>query len=207
MNRMPQKKRIPKRSKTGQGVPKEVRIGVRLKHARMVCGLTLKEVAKAARCSESFVSKLENDKASPSFAMLHRLTEVLGANVAVLFAAPDEIGGLISRPGNRPVIVTDRLRMGKGIRLERLIPYSHSYLLQGNIHHIDSGGQSDGNIVHSGEEVGYVIEGEIELTVDGRTYWVTQGDSFHFRSELPHGYRNVGSKPARVIWINTPPTF
>lgn len=204
---MPQKKRIPKRSRTGQAVPEEVRIGARLKHARMVRGLTLKEVARAARCSESFVSKLENDKASPSFAMLHRLTEVLGANVAVLFAAPDEIGGLISRPGDRPVIVTDRLRVGTGIKLERLIPYSHSYLLQGNIHHIDSGGRSDGNIVHSGEEVGYVMEGEIELTVDGRTYRATAGDSFHFRSELPHGYRNVGSKPARVIWINTPPTF
>jgi transcriptional regulator with XRE-family HTH domain len=188
-------------------LPTEVRIGARLKHARMVRGLTLKEVAKAARCSESFVSKLENDKASPSFTMLHRLTEVLGANVAVLFAAPDEIGGLISQPGSRPVILTDRLRVGRGIKLERLIPYSHGYLLQGNIHHIDAGGQSDGNIVHSGEEVGYVIEGEIELTVDGRTYRAIEGDSFHFRSELPHGYRNVGSKPARVIWINTPPTF
>lgn len=207
MTRMPQKKRIPKHSKIGQGVPNEVRIGARLKHARMVRGLTLKEVAKAAKCSESFVSKLENDKASPSFTMLHRLTQVLGANVAVLFAAPDEIGGLISRPGNRPVILTDRLRVGKGIKLERLIPYSHSYLLQGNIHHVDFGGQSDGNIVHSGEEVGYVMEGEIELTVDGRTYRAKEGDSFHFRSELPHGYRNVGSKPARIIWINTPPTF
>ena len=136
----------------------------------MVRGLTLKQVADAARCSESFVSKLENDKASPSFTMLHRLTGILGANVAALFAASDEMGGVISHPDSRPVILTDRLRMGKGIKLERLIPYSHSYLLQGNIHHIDTGGRSDGNIVHSGEEVGYVLEGEIELTVDGRTY-------------------------------------
>jgi mannose-6-phosphate isomerase-like protein (cupin superfamily) len=167
----------------------------------------LKEVAKGAKCSESFISKLENDKASPSFTMLHRLTGVLGTNVAVLFAAPGEINTLVSQPQNRPVILTDRLRTGKGIKLERLIPYSHSYLLQGNIHHIDVGGRSDGNVTHSGEEIGYVIEGKIELTVDGRTYRAKEGDSFHFRSELPHGYRNVGSKPARVVWINTPPTF
>src|SRR5580704_4246688 len=55
-----------------------------------------------------------------------------------------------------PVILTD------------LIPYSHSYLLQGNIHHIATGGGSDGKIGHSGEEVGYVLDGEIELIVDGR---------------------------------------
>jgi transcriptional regulator with XRE-family HTH domain len=173
----------------------------------MVRGLTLKQVADAAKCSESFVSKLENDKASPSFTTLHRLTAILGANVAALFAAAEEIGGVVSHSTARPVILTDQLRRGKGIKLERLIPYSHSYLLQGNIHHIAIGGRSDGNIVHSGEEVGYVLEGEIELTVDRRRYRARAGDSFHFRSELPHGYRNVGAKPARVIWINTPPTF
>jgi transcriptional regulator with XRE-family HTH domain len=199
--------RKPRSRTIEAGVPKEVRIGARLKHARMVRGLTLKEVADAAECSESFISKLENDKASPSFTMLHRLTATLGANVASLFAAGEEVDSVVSHPGVRPVILTDRLRVGKGIKLERLIPYSHSYLLQGNIHHIATGGRSDGNIVHSGEEVGYVLEGEIELTVDGHRYRAKAGDSFHFRSELPHGYRNVCVKPARVIWINTPPTF
>ncbi len=195
------------RQKNQSSVPKEVRIGLRLRHARIVRGLTLKQVADAAECSESLISKLENDRASPSFTMLHRLTAILGVNIAALFAGNEEIGGVVSHPGVRPVIVTDQLRRGRGIKLERLVPYSHSFLLQGNIHHIAVGGRSDGNIAHSGEEVGYVLEGEIELTVDGRRYRVKAGDSFHFRSELPHGYRNVGAKPARIIWINTPPTF
>ena len=52
----------------------------------------LKKVADAAKCSESFISKLENDKASPSFTMLHRLTAILGANVAALFAAATKSG-------------------------------------------------------------------------------------------------------------------
>jgi Cupin domain len=173
----------------------------------MVRALTLKKLADAAKCSESFISKRENDKDSPSFTMFHWLTAILGANVAALFAAGDEVGNIVSHPGGRPVILTDRLRIGKGIRFERLIPYSHRYLVQGNIHHIATGGGSDGNIVHSGEEVGYVLDGEIELIVDGRRYRAKAGDSFHFRSKLPHGYRNIGNKPARVIWINTPPTF
>ena len=40
-------------------------LGVRLRHARKVAGLTLKQVASAAGCSESLISKLENDAASP----------------------------------------------------------------------------------------------------------------------------------------------
>jgi quercetin dioxygenase-like cupin family protein len=117
------------------------------------------------------------------------------------------VDNVVSRSADRPIILTDQLRTGKGIQLERLIPYSHNYLLQGNIHHVAAGGGSDGDIVHSGEEIGYVLEGEIELSVDGRRYQIKAGDSFHFRSEMPHGYRNIGAKPARVIWINTPPTF
>src|ERR1700752_3653486 len=112
-SRTPKKKPRPQRPTIASGIPKEVRIGARLKHARMVRGLTLKRVADEARCSESFVSKLENDKASPSFTMLHRLTGVLGANVAALFAASDETGGVVSHPGSRPVILTDQLRVGK----------------------------------------------------------------------------------------------
>jgi transcriptional regulator with XRE-family HTH domain len=207
--RKPQSDRVQggKPQASQSAVSAEVRIGARLRHARMVRGLTLRQVADAAKCSESFISKLENDKASPSFTMLHRLTTILGTNISSLFAAGTEVSTIVSHPGDRPVIVTDQLRVGKGIRLERLIPYSHDHLLQGNIHHIAGGGHSDGDIAHSGEEIGYVLEGEIELSVDGRRFRAKAGDSFHFRSELPHGYRNLRSRAARIIWINTPPTF
>ena len=112
----------------------------------------------------------------------------------------------MSQASERPVLVTDSLRTGKGIQMERLIPYSREHLLQGNIHLIAPGGGSE-PISHAGEESGYVLEGEIELVIDGKKMRAKSGDSFHFRSELPHAYRNVGRKPACVLWINTPPTF
>jgi len=43
--------------------------------------------------------------------------------------------------------------------------------------------------------------------VNGTTYEVSEGDSFCYRSDLPHGYRNIGDTEARVLFINTPPTF
>ena len=45
------------------------------------------------------------------------------------------------------------------------------------------------------------------LHVAGRRYRMGEGDSFHFRSERAHSYRNVGKKKARILWLNTPPTF
>jgi transcriptional regulator with XRE-family HTH domain len=186
---------------------RQTRIGAKVKHARMVRGITLKQLADEAGCSESLLSKIENDKAMPSFATLHRIAAALGTNVSVLFSTASEGAQVVSRAGERPIIVTDQLRTGKGVQLERLIPYSREYLLQSNIHLIEPGGRTDGPISHAGEEIGYVLEGEIELTINGNRYRAKTGDSFHFRSELPHAYRNIGSKPARVLWVNTPPTF
>lgn len=193
-----------------KAAPKELRpagLGIRLRHARMVRGITLKELAIEADCSESMLSKIENDKAAPSFGTLHRIATALGTNISELYAAANGNGDrVVSRAGERPVLMTDNLRTGKGLELERLIPYSREHLLQGNIHHIAPGGGSEA-IVHAGEEIGYVLDGEIELVIDGQRFRAGKGDSFHFRSELPHAYRNIGSKMARVLWISTPPTF
>jgi quercetin dioxygenase-like cupin family protein len=101
----------------------------------------------------------------------------------------------------------DPVRRGEGIRMERLVPYAPGHLLQGNIHVVAAGGGTDGLITHDGEEVGYVIAGRIELRVGDASYEVEAGDSFYYRSERPHGYRNIGDCEARIIFINTPPSF
>ena len=183
------------------------RLGTRLRLARQTLGMTLKALATAADCSESLLSKIENGKASPSLPMLHKVVQVLETNIGWMFEEVDGEEGIIFRAGTRPLIALDPLRRGEGISLERVIPYSPGHMLQCNIHHIDAEGASAGPIQHSGEEVGYLIAGEIELIVDDQTYKLSAGDSFVFRSELPHHYRNVGAERASIFWVNTPPTF
>jgi transcriptional regulator with XRE-family HTH domain len=182
-------------------------VSVRLRLARQMRGMTLKAVADAAGCSESLLSKIENGKATPSLPMLHRLVQALGTNIGWMFEENNGEDGIIFRNGARPLITLDPLRQGEGISLERVIPYSSGHLLQCNIHHIEAGGESAGPIQHAGEEVGYVLQGAIELIVDGRTFRLSHGDSFVFGSERPHAYRNVGDEPASIFWVNTPPTF
>jgi len=185
----------------------EMRLGTRLRLARQVRGLTLKAVAKAANCSESAISKIENGKASPSLPMLHRLVEALGTNIGWMFEDVDGDEGIVFRAGSRPLITLDPLRRGEGISLERVIPYSAGHLLQCNIHHIEPDGESAGPIQHVGEEVGYVLAGEVELTVGEKSFRLAPGDTFVFKSDLPHHYRNIGDVRASIFWVNTPATF
>lgn len=182
-------------------------LGSRLYHARLLREVRLKDVAAAAGCSESLISKIENNKVVPSLRTLHRICDALRLPLGDLLGGNAESDRVVTRASERHVVSVDSLRKGQGLRLERLVPYARGHLLQGNIHVIAPGGSSDGDISHAGEEIGYVISGRIALSVDGRVYEIGPGDSFCYRSELMHGYSNIGPDEARVLFVNTPPTF
>lgn len=191
------------KSQHSDGLPS---LSVRLRHARKVAGLTLKQVAQAANCSESLISKLENDTASPSLAMLHRLALALGSNVSELTSESWVSEGPVLRAGDRQVNRFAKTAQKGYIDLERVTHLQKGGLLQGDIHIVSPGMVSE-VIVHAGEEMGYVIEGSLELTLGETTYTLNAGDSFHFPSNVPHGYRNATRDIARILWVNTPATF
>ncbi len=182
-------------------------LGGRLKHARLVAELTLKQVALQAGCSESLISKLEHDAASPSLAMLHRLARALNTNISDLTAETWQEDEPVQTASKRSRTRFIKRNKGGGIELERLTPSRKGMLLQGNIHIIAPGTRSDGLIEHHGEEMGYVLQGTIELIIGDKSYPLSAGDSFHFPSHLPHGYHNTGDEEAQVLWVNTPVTF
>ena len=182
-------------------------LGVKLRHARRLKRMRLKDVAFRVGCSESLLSKIECDKTTPSLRTLHRIVTVLDTSIASLFGDPGGAGVTLYRGDERPAVVIDSVESPGSIRLERMTPSADGQSLEGNIHVVSPGASNGGEIDHIGEEVGYVLEGEFELTVGSTTYRLKAGDSFFFRSELPHSYRNPGKATARVLWVNSPPTF
>lgn len=190
---------------SGQESP--LRVGARLKFVRRVKNLRLRQLAQRVGCSEGFLSKIENDKVNPSLQMLHRIVTALDISIGEILAQEIEEGTVVMRAGERPVIRMVPDRETEGIHLEWLIPPGDARLLSGSVHVVHPGGVTHGAIQHEGEEVGYILEGELELEVDGEIHFLKPGDSFFFKSNLPHGYRNAGDCVTRVLWINTPPTF
>ncbi|MFC3393749.1 cupin domain-containing protein [Brenneria rubrifaciens] len=182
-------------------------LGMRLRHARLAQELTLKQLAQKVACSESLLSKLENEVATPSLAMLHRLARALETNISDLMAENWVTESPVLKPEQRRrKRFLQRNKQG-GIELENLTYHHKGGLLQGNIHVIEPGVASDGLIEHQGEEMGFVLTGDIELYLGEETHRLSAGDSFYFPSQIPHGYCNIGKTVAHVLWVNTPVTF
>ena len=60
---------------------------------------------------------------------------------------------------------------------------------------------------HSGEEFGYLISGRVKLHLGEKVYQVKAGNSFYYPAKEKHWIENPGSRPAKFIWVSTPPNF
>ena len=197
----------PVRKRTRKAAPAEpadLQIGARLKHARLLAGVRMRELAVKVGCSEGMISKIENDHVVPSLPMLQRLVEALDRDLPSFFGSNLDAPGVVLRAGQRPIATTDPIRKGRGVHYERLVPFGAGNLLEGNIHVIAADGAKHDPITHQGETLGYVIQGSLELTIEGALYVIHAGDSFFFKNHLTNSYRNPGPREAQVLWVNTP---
>jgi transcriptional regulator with XRE-family HTH domain len=183
---------------------RDLQIGARVKQARILAGIRMRELAEKIGCAESSISKIENDRVVPSLPMLQRIVEALGRDLTSFFGADLTAPGIIQRAGQRVVTKTDPIRDGKGISYERMVSFGQGNLLEANIHIIEPGGGRLDRVTHQGETLGYMIEGSLELTIEETPYLLTAGDSFSYRNHLTSSYRNPGTTTARVLWVNTP---
>ena len=56
------------------------------------------------------------------------------------------------------------------------------------------------------EEAGYLVSGQLELSIGARTFLLDPGDSFRVTGE-PFLWRNPGTEPAVAIWVIAPPVY
>jgi transcriptional regulator with XRE-family HTH domain/quercetin dioxygenase-like cupin family protein len=106
--------------------------------------------------------------------------------------------GPVVEPSMREILTLD-----SGVTWELLgqIPNTHvDFLL---ITYQPGGTSSSSGLLmrHSGAEYGYVISGELTLTLGFDKHRLTAGDAVSFDSTLPHAYRNDGLEPAVGVWF------
>ena len=58
---------------------------------------------------------------------------------------------------------------------------------------------------HPGEEFVWILEGTLNVTVDGTTHVMCAGDSIYFQSTYPHEWENKSGQVCKVLWVDNPP--
>jgi transcriptional regulator with XRE-family HTH domain len=200
-------------------------LGKRLKEVRLREGLTLRELARQADVSPSLISQIENGKSQPSVATLYAFSRLLHVSVDELFDGrspagngagsvvdhdrdpsdptnawqPSEYATRISvvHPSHRP-----HLDMAEGVVWERLAATPEHGVNFMKITYAPGAASADGDLItHDGYEYGYVLAGEVEVTVGDEVFHLHAGESVGFDSSIPHVLRNAGAEPFEGIWF------
>ena len=185
--------------------------GVALKALRRKHGWTLADVSKRTGLPVSTLSKIENERMSPTFDKLARISTGLQIDIATLFGGGDLGADMQPAASARRCIV--RAGEGKAIETKN---YSHLYpawdLLNKRIIpivaelHARSLEEFGELIRHPGEEYAYVLEGEVDLyTSVYAPVRLKAGDSIYFDSGMGHAYIAAGEGPCRVLSLCSAP--
>ena len=200
------RQRVRRKVENVEDAESNLLLGSHIRQVRQIKGLLLRDLAKKSGYSESMLSRIENDKATPSLHTLHNIAKSLDLTVGELLSSQPAESQIVMRRGQRKTIGRTSLdpNQPNGIEAEVMIPLGRNSSLQSFLVRLKPGASRSGTRQHEGEEVGYVICGELLLTVAGTTYHLFEGDSFFFMSRLAHDYSNPGSAVAEVMWVNTP---
>lgn len=178
-------------------------LAARIRVLRRAKGLTLRELAERAAVTESFLSQVERGLASPSISSLRRIAAGLGESIGTLFADESASGTLVRREERR-VIDYPGLRAR-----DEFLTSTTSGKLQVIMSVIEpGGGTGDEPYAHeSDEECVIVLEGSLDLWLGETLHHLEEGDAITHSSRIPHRNRNAGERPARVLFVLTPPSY
>lgn len=193
------------RQATSQGVNRQ--LGHQIRDLRRAKGVTIPQLAARIDRSVGWLSQIERGMSEVSIAALHQIADALEVQVSWFFGhgAPppaDELG-LVLRKRNRRTLDFH----GSGVHEEILSPTLSGQLLLVETTFAPGASTGDRDRERRGEESGLVLQGTLELHVEGRKLLLAAGDSFAFTRKGPHRCHNPGQEPCVVLWVITPPSY
>ena len=175
-------------------------LGNKIKQRRVLLQLTQQELANRCELTKGYISQLESDSVSPSLETLEIILDVLGISLSDFFKD----------------VTDEKIIFTKEEQYEKefdsyiqtwLVPTAQEHQMEPIYVSLKENGETFHDYPHSGEEFGYVIEGEIEVIYDDKTFVCKKGESFYFVANKNHFIKNNSNKVSKVIWVSCPPNF
>ncbi len=178
-------------------------IGERIRRMREAQELSRAEVCALSGLSVDRLSAFEEGREVPSIGVVIKLSRVLGSKLGGLLhgggAASDAL--TVCRAGEVG-IGYDQGDTDQGYTYRSLTrPGTPGHGMEPFLLPFDPRVTDARPLAHDGQEFVYVLEGELELFYDGRTYPLRPGDSAYLDASRLHLFRGVGAAPSRMLAV------
>jgi transcriptional regulator with XRE-family HTH domain len=172
-----------------------VSIGERIKGLRTERGMTLADLGEKVKLSTSYLSQIERDKTTPSLSTLLDIAKALNVGPRYFFEIEAEAAYILRAGKEQDNLTSDspivRLHLTPDARTNKLDVYRVQLEPHTSLEQLDP---------FSGEELGFVLSGELTVEVGDDQYVLGAGDSIHYDASQPYYWINAGDQPCLVIW-------
>jgi transcriptional regulator with XRE-family HTH domain len=175
-------------------------IGPKLRELRMQRRLSLQQLAERADVSAAAIHKIERSGMVPTITTLLKLAAALDRPVAYFVDEDaEQAGPVVFTPAeDRGTVYTSH----HGIDLAGVSGPYGKFFVAAAVATVDPGASSGPTpMEHAGEELVYVLDGQLTFVVDDQAYDLAPGDALHWRTDRRHQWRNPGKRPAHAIWM------
>lgn len=177
-------------------------IGTKIKSLRLKKQLTLEDVANRCELSKGFLSQVENNLSSPSIATLEDILEVLGSSLSDFFTDEEAVENVIVC-GEGDYFENEK----EDYRIKYLVPNAQKNLMEPIHLTLSPGGKSEIVPPHDGEDFAFILDGEITICYGNDRFSASSGCSFYVYCNESYYLLNAGEKPAKLLWVSSPPYF
>jgi transcriptional regulator with XRE-family HTH domain len=190
----------PTRPRTATGHQAPRALGERVKSLREAMDLSLRDLAERSGVSAPMLSQVERGETSPTLAVAEKIAAGLELTLSQLLRLDEDRHVVIVRAGNR------RSRRRRGHTVAELSPPLPGQRADVSEHILATGaatGGPDDPPMHEpgSRETAVVLEGGVDLFIDGQRHQLSEGDAVTFDADLPHHFENNGEAASRLIAV------
>jgi transcriptional regulator with XRE-family HTH domain len=175
-------------------------VGTRVKSLREAMDLSLRDLAVLSGVSAPMLSQVERGDTSPTLSVAQKIAAGLDLTLSQLLRLDEDRHVVVVRSKDR------RIQRRRGHRVEELTPPLPGQRADVSEHTLApgaaTGGRDDPPMHEPGSrETAVVLDGAVELFIDGQRHELAEGDSVTFDADLPHHFENNASSEARLIAV------
>lgn len=175
-------------------------VGARMLVLRKLNGWSQRQLAKRAGVPHSAISMIEHGQVSPSVNSLKKVLDGVPISLSEFFSLDLNVQIRVFFKANEmrsetlDGITRTQVRTKGGDQATTMVRECYEP-------GADTGEEP---MVNTGEEVGFVVSGAVELTIGGEVQVLEEGDGFYFERRRPHRFRNLAEQPAQVVYTIIP---
>ena len=180
-----------------------LRVGENVKKIREKKGLSLEDISQRTGLKAELLTEIERGEISPPLGTIIKLAKALDMKMGYFVSGAEDLPYTIVRKNDRKLVSRYNAKKSDkyGYEFSSLAPYKKNRHMEPLIVRLEPSDIEEERSTHDGQEFIYVLEGTMEVRLEGEVHLLEPGDAIYYDSSVPHLVRCHGKDTTKILAV------